>query len=120
MGRVWGKHAALIHRDGLADNRADVKGAIVLDEQTDVAVVQRVLPHGYAPNLTDVDLEKIGRAPFLIAAALRAPDRIVVTREVSKPSKQGANRKIPDVCQTFGVPCINDFALWRKLNFSIS
>lgn len=100
-------------------NRADVKGTIVLDEQPDVAVVQRVLTHGYAPDLTDVDLEKIGRDPFLIAAALRAPDRIVVTREVSKPSKQRANRKIPDVCQTFGLPCINDFALWRKLNFSI-
>jgi hypothetical protein len=100
-------------------NRADVKEAIVLDEPTDVGTVQRVLTRGYAPDLTDVDLEKIGCDPFLIAAALRAPDRVVVTREVSRPSAQRANRKVPDVCQTFGVPCINDFALWRKLNFSI-
>lgn len=73
----------------------------------------------YAPNRTNIDLEKIERDPFLIAAALRVLDRVVVTREVSKPSKHGANRKILHVSQTFGVPCINDFAMWRKPNFSI-
>lgn len=49
----------------------------------------------------------IGRDPFLIAYASVSADRVVVTKEVSKPSKQGANRKIPDVCNDLGVKCIS-------------
>ena len=96
-----------------------VRKAIVLAEPTNAATVQQVLSHGYAPDLTDVELEKIGQDPFLIAAALNGPDRIVVTREASKPSAQRANRQIPDVCAMFGVVAITDFELWRKLNFTI-
>jgi hypothetical protein len=79
-----------------------------------------VLARGYAPDLTDVEIEEIGQDPFLIAAALGGPDRIVVTRETLKPSAQRANRRIPDVCATFDVATITDFALFRKLNFTIS
>lgn len=96
-----------------------VRKAIVLDEPTNAATVQRVLTHGYAPDLTDVEIEKIGQDPFLIAAALNGPDRIVVTRESSRPSAQRANRRIPDVCAVFGVAPITDYDLWRLLNFSI-
>jgi transcriptional regulator with XRE-family HTH domain len=45
---------------------------------------------------------------------------VVVTREVSRPSKQRANKKIPDICAQFGVPVIDDFALYRTLSFSIT
>lgn len=100
-------------------NRPEVAEALVLDEPTDVMRVRQVLEKGYAPDLTDVEMETIGRDPFLIAAALSGTGRVVVTREVSKPSKTRANRKIPDVCKTFGVACINDFALWRRLDFKI-
>ena len=96
-----------------------VRDALELKEATDVAAVRRVIDEGYAPNMSDVDVEKIGRDPFLIAAALIVPSRVIVTREVSKPSKQGANRKIPDVCRGFGITCINDYALWRLLDFKI-
>jgi hypothetical protein len=46
-------------------------------------------------------MEKIEQDPFLVAYALSyRPDVTVVTKEVSAPSKIGANRKVPDVCRT--------------------
>ncbi len=99
--------------------RSDVRDAIVLDEAADLARVQRVLAHGYAADLTDVELEEIGQDPFLIAAALGSADRVVVTREASKPTVTRARRRIPDVCNTFGLTVITDFALYRQLDFSI-
>jgi len=99
--------------------RPDVKRAIVLAEPPDGAYLRQVVATGYAPDLTDVALVKIGRDPFLIAATRGMPDRIVVTREVSKPGRTRANRKIPDVCVTMGVTCITDFELWRLLDFRI-
>ena len=92
---------------------------MVLSEPIARAHVTHVLVHGYAPDLTDVEIEKIAKDPFLVAAAMATPDRIVVTREVSKPKRQRANRKVPDVCNVFGVPVITDFQLYRALNFSI-
>jgi hypothetical protein len=96
-----------------------VKEALVLAEPTDLARVQHVVTRGYASDLTDIEIEEIGQDPFLIAAALGGTDRIVVTREASKPTAQRANRRIPDVCRTFGLLTITDFALYRKLDFAI-
>ncbi len=81
--------------------------------------MQHVVSQGYAPDLKDDEIETIGRDPFLIAAAMTGPDRVVVTREASSPRKQRANRKVPDVCTTMGVTCITDFDLWRALDFRI-
>jgi hypothetical protein len=103
--------------DWLRQPRA--REALVLAEPTDLARVQHVLAQGYAPDLTDVEIEAIGQDPFLIAAALGGADRIVVSREASKPSARRANRRIPDVCATFGLAVITDFALYRRLDFSI-
>ena len=97
----------------------EVKKAIVLPEATDGVTLATAIAKGYAPDLDDVELEKIGRDPFLIAAALVRPDRVVVTREVSSPKKQRANRKVPDVCDTMGVAWVDDFELWRRLDFRI-
>jgi hypothetical protein len=47
--------------------------------------VNHVIEKGYAPDLNDVEIVKVGKDPFLIAAAFAGPDRVVVTREVSKP-----------------------------------
>lgn len=99
--------------------RPDVKRAIILDEPTDGARVAMVIAKGYAPDLNDIEIESLGRDPFLIAAALGAPERIVVTREVSAPKKQRANRKVPDVCMTLGIQWVNDFELWRRLDFRL-
>lgn len=60
----------------------------------------------------------MGRDPFLLAYALTDPaNRTIVTTEVSKPKKQRANRKIPDVGRDLGIRCINNFQLLRELDF---
>ena len=97
----------------------EVKKAIIFLENTNVTNLSAVLEVGYGPDLNDLELEKIGRDPFLIASAMGGAERIVVTREVSKPKAQRGNRKVPDVCVTMGVTCINDFELWRRLAFRI-
>jgi hypothetical protein len=100
--------------------RPDVRQVIILAEPTNMAKVQMVVSQGYAPDLDDIELLTLTRDPFLIAAALSGTDRVVVTREVSKPKKMRANRKVPDVCATMGVECINDYELWRRLDFRIA
>lgn len=99
--------------------RPEVKKAIILPDATNGATVAQVIAQGYAPDLDDIELEKIGRDPFLVAAAMGGVGRVVVTREVSAPKKQRANRKVPDVCTTMGIPWIDDFELWRQLDFRI-
>ena len=61
----------------------------------------------------------MGRDPFIVAYALMGPNRTVVTKEVPKPSKKRGDRKLPDVCETMGVPCMNDFRFYRERNFRI-
>jgi hypothetical protein len=100
--------------------QSEVKASLILTEPTDRTRVLRVIEHGYAPDLNDVEIVRIGRDPLLVAAALGGSDRLVVTRENSRPSAQRANRRVPDVCATFGLTAINDFALYRRLNFRIT
>ncbi|MFZ3234647.1 MAG: DUF4411 family protein [Stellaceae bacterium] len=99
-----------LSRGSLADwlRQLHVKEALVLSEPTNLARVQNVLVRGYAADLTDVEIEEIGQDPFLVAAALNGADRVVVTREASKPSAQRANRRIPEVCMAFGITAITD------------
>ena len=67
----------------------DHKDVLRLKETADPTIVNKVVTEGYAPDLTDDELEEIGRDPFLIAYALTRPnDRRVVTVEVSAPGKQ--------------------------------
>jgi len=97
---------------------AEIATALLLDEAVDVALVQHVVSSGYAADLSDDEVEKIGRDPFLIAYALvDPPGRTVVTTETSRPSTQRANRKVPDVCQALGVQSCNTFALNKALSF---
>ena len=42
-------------------------------------------------------------------------DRTIVTKEVSAPSERRANRKVPDICNTFGQAWIKDFNLYHIL-----
>lgn len=94
--------------------------ALVLDEDVDPTIVQRVLNKGYGQGLTEDNLETIGRDPFLVAYSLGGEPRSVVTTEVSRPSAQRQNRKLPDVCDQFQVPWINTFKMTRSLGFSTS
>jgi hypothetical protein len=96
----------------------EIESALLLDELVDVALVQHVVSTGYAADLSDDEVEKIGRAPFLIAYALADPaERTVVTTEVSRPSAQRVNRKVLDVCQNLGAINCGPFALNRALGF---
>ncbi|MCJ7601436.1 MAG: DUF4411 family protein [Desulfobulbaceae bacterium] len=107
--------------DLLADwiKKDEVKTALLLDEEAEVSVVSNIIDKGYAPDLTDDEVEKIGRDPFLVAYALhQSENRSVVSTEVSKPSKVRANRKLPDVCRFFGVKTYNTFEFIRALDFS--
>ncbi len=98
------------------DNR--IESALRLDEDVDVELVRKVTEEGYADNLTDIEIETLGRDPFFIAYALRNPkERSIVTTENSKPSKKRQNKKIPDVCKYFGIQPFNTYQLTRLLDF---
>ncbi len=97
----------------------EVIEALLFNEEADPALVSQVTYDGYTPNPTDDELIKIGRDPFLISYALAdIENRCIVTTEVSKPKRIGANRHIPDVCKDFGITCINNFQLIRELDFT--
>ena len=95
------------------------RNALTLREDPNIATVQRVIAHGYAADLTDVEIEAIGLDPFLITYALHEPaSRVIVTTEVSKPRRIRHNRHVPDVCQSLGIACMNSFTLVRVLDFT--
>ena len=99
----------------LKDNRDTLR----LDENVDESLVARVTELGYASDLSDEEVERLGRDPFLIAYALSDPtQRTVVTTEVSKPKKQRANRHIPDVCDDLDVRHCNTYEFIDVLDFT--
>ena len=96
-----------------------VENALLLEEAADPALVAQITEQGYAADLTDDEILKVGRDPFLLSYALSdLANRTIVTTEVSKPARQRANRHIPDVCDTFDIRCRNTFEFVRELNFS--
>lgn len=105
-------------------NSPEVKAALLLEEDADPALVQRVINVGYQgmdPAFDDIQHTKYGKDPFLVAYALVNPaERIVVTREVSKRTRRLGNTKLPDACDDCGIDWINDFALYSRLNFDLS
>lgn len=99
--------------------RPSIQQAIILEEEVDMSLVQRICNSGYATDLTDIEIEEIGRDPFLMAYALRVPEeRAVITSEVSKPSLKRHKRKVPDVCRTLGIKSYTPFELNQFLKFS--
>lgn len=96
----------------------DVKQALLFDEEAVPETVNEVTVLGYG-ELDDNEIIKLGRDPFLISYAYIDPEnRRVVTLEVSSPRKQGANRKVPDVCEDLGIQSHDLFELIEILNFS--
>ena len=106
--------------DALADwmAEAESKAALLFSEVPVLAHVQAVAAL-YGNDPSEEDIETIGKDPFLVAAALVDPnDRLVVTAEVSKPGRQGANRHIPDICDDIGVQWCSPVEFLNALNFS--
>lgn len=97
-----------------------VKDVLLLDEEVDQQVFQRVLDRGYGQDLTEDEIEETGRDPFLVAYALMGDARTIVTKEVSKPSRTRGHTKLPDACNRLDVRCITDFELYRRLDFRLS
>lgn len=95
-----------------------VKSALLLEEAVEVGLVSHATSVGYAADLSDIEIKKVGRDPFLVAYGLVAEDRCIVSTEVSKPKAQRANRRLPDVCDTLGVNFCHTFRLIRDLKFS--
>jgi hypothetical protein len=97
----------------------EVKDALLLESEVDAALVSKVLDEGYAPDLNEAQLIEVGKDPFLIAHAASAPGaRTVVSFETSAPARLRQNRKIPDVCAQFGVPCVDLFAMVDALDYT--
>lgn len=97
----------------------DNKRRLILNRAADRHLVNRAVTEGSAPDLSDEELEKVGRDPFLIAYALRnVAFHCIVTTETSRPNKERANRKLPDVAAHFGIRTCDTFALVRELDFT--
>ena len=104
--------------DALVDWLTNHRGPLLLGEQAAVDLVAHVTEQGYADDLADDEIEKIGRDPFLIAYALAdVQRRRVVTNERSRSNRTRANRHIPDVCRDLGVISCHTFTLIRDLDF---
>lgn len=102
-------------------NSEEVKEALIFEEEADPALVAEVTEKGYAPDLDEAELEKVGRDPFLISYGYAETDeRFIVTFEVSAPSKKRANRKIPDICDDLGIKCGTLFEVIEILDFKTS
>lgn len=80
--------------------------SLLLDEEVDREKVAQIIYGGYESQPTEDDLEKMGKDPYLLAYGLvDTNDRVIVTVERSKPTRKGANKKIPDVAKEFGIRC---------------
>lgn len=108
-------------RDLLFDwiQQADVRRSLLLEEAVDPALVQRAVNEGYAPDLTDAEVDELGRDPFLVAYGLADPAHCrIVTAEASRPGKRRQNRKVPNVCDDLGLSWCGPFEFYQKLGFS--
>lgn len=98
--------------------RIQTKNALLLDEEVDISHVREVTSLGYAMDLNDIEVENLGKDPFLIAYAMADPgNRILVTTENSRPSAKRQNKKIPDVAKKFNIRVINPFKFGHDLGF---
>ena len=97
----------------------NVKNALLLDEAADPSRVAKVTLDGYG-NLDEKGIEEVGHDPFLISYGYTdSANRTVVTFENSAPSKQGKNRKVPDVCAHLDVNCCTLFEVIEDLDFTV-
>lgn len=91
----------------------------ILDEE--IENQDEIITAGYLiprEEINEKDVEKIGRDSILIEYALHDnQNRIVVTAENSAPSKNGSNRKVPDVCKTLQVEFCGKYEYVKRLGF---
>ena len=101
--------------------QAEIKSALEFAEEADVALVQHATDIGYAPDMNDVELEEVGRDPFLISYALvDVSRRFIVTNEVSKPGKKRHRTHIPNACMKLNVKWRTTVEFLHELQFNTS
>lgn len=106
-----------VGKDELSDWAKKNKEILLFLEEVDISLVQRVIQDGYAPDLNDIEIESLGRDPFLIAYALKdKSNRCLVTME-GRSQRKRQNRTIPSVCDDLGIRSINAFEFGRELDF---
>lgn len=111
---VKGSNSAL----GTWINDQATKDVLILDEKPNKKLLNDVTNQAYAPDLSDTELEQVGKDPFLVAYALAGQQRAVVTKEVSKTTQTRGKRKLPDACNIMNVPWMTDFSLYKTLHFN--
>jgi hypothetical protein len=94
-----------------------IRKALLFDEASNADLVRKTVREGYGNDLTDGEVEKIGRDPFLISYGLVDGNRCIVTTEVSKPTRTRHNRHIPGVCTTLKVNCCGPWDLNKNVGF---
>lgn len=110
--------------DDLADwiKGEDAKDALLLDEDADLALIQKALRLGYQsndPKFTDSELIKVGRDAFLVGYGLVSGSRTVVTKEVTKRTQRLGATRLPDACDDCAVRWCDDFTMYRTLDFNL-
>lgn len=96
----------------------EIQKILVLDERVNDDFLRRVIEEGYGPEVTDTELEVIGRDPFLVAYGMADQgNRCIVTTEVSAPSRQRQNRQLPNVSEQFGIQWFPPHVANRTLGF---
>lgn len=86
---------------------AEIKNEILVSsDDYDLKINEVLFCYSQGGELAPADLQKMGADPYLVACALHLK-ATVVTGEVSKPARQGTNRKIPDVCNDLKVAWTN-------------
>lgn len=86
--------ARAIDEDDLTRWLKDNRDVLLLDEHVNETLVARVTGQGYAPGLSDEEIERVGRDPFLIAYALGDPGRRTVVRPRSRNRRKRAQTAI--------------------------
>ena len=98
---------------------SNVKDMLILDDILPPYFVQQTLEKGYAPDLNETEIEKIGPDANLVAYAyFNNKERTVVTREVLASSKTRGNTKIPNACEKLEIKWTTDFEMYRLLDFN--
>lgn len=107
-------------KDSLAEwiKSEEIKKALLLNSEPVPNLVDRAVRTGYSADLTDDEILKLGRDPFLLAYALTdTSNHRIVTTEVSKPSRTRANRHLPDSAKSLGIKTRTTFQFLRELDF---
>lgn len=109
--------------DALSKWITEHKESLIIERVIKPKHIDDIIHAGYdCDPKKDTDIVKLGADPFLLAYAymLQLEDKgvCIISNEASKPRRQGANQKIPDIAKKMNIPCGDIFYLNDGLDFS--